>query len=71
MAKEVTITFFNSSVERRPCQAPAFLAPTQTITPDRISTKIVLEIYLGIGKFPLHFENHPLSADLCHRSRVQ
>ena len=29
--KEVSITIWKSSVERRPCQAPAFLAPAQII----------------------------------------
>ena len=58
MAKEVTITFFNSSVERRPLPSTSNGAPNQTITPDRISMKILLEIHLPIGKSPLHFENH-------------
>ena len=58
MAKEVTITFFNFSVERRPPPSASNGSPNQTITPDRISLKMVLEIHLAIGKSPLHFENH-------------
>ena len=58
MAKEVTITFLNSSVERRPLPNTSNGLPKQTITPDRISMKILLKISLAIGKFPLHFENH-------------
>ena len=54
MAKEVTIEFLNSSVEHRPPTSINNGAPNQTITPDRISMKMLLEIYLGIGKSPLH-----------------
>ena len=56
MAKEVTITFLNSSVQRRPPPSTSNGAPNQTIIPDRISMKILLEIYLAIGTSPLHFE---------------
>ena len=55
-AKEVTITFFNSSVERRPLVNTNNGAPNQIIIPDRISMKILLEIYLGIGKLLLHLK---------------
>ena len=58
MAKEVTITFSNSSVERRPPPSTSNGAPNQLITPDHISMKILLEIHLSIGKSPLYFENH-------------
>ena len=54
MAKEVTLTFLNSSVERRPLSSTFNGAPNQTITPDRISIKILSEIYPAIGKSPLH-----------------
>ena len=56
MAKEVTITFLNSSVEHRPPPSTSNGAPNQTITPDSISVKILLEIHLAIEKSPLHFE---------------
>ena len=51
-AKEVTITFLNSSVECRPPASTSNSVPNQTITPDRISMKILLEVYVAIGKSP-------------------
>ena len=54
-AKEVTNTVLNSSEERRHPPSTSNVAPNQTITNDRISMKILSEIYLTIGKSPLHF----------------
>ena len=55
--KEVTIkpTFLNSSVECRPPPSTSNGAPNQTITSDRFSMKILLEIYLAIRKSPLGY----------------
>ena len=57
----------------RRCRPPPSIsngAPNQTITPDLVSMRVLLEIYLAIGKSPLQFENHSWSADLHQRSRV-
>ena len=58
MVKEITTTFLNSSVERRPPPSTSNGESNQTIAPGRISMKILLEIYLAIEKSLLHFENH-------------
>ena len=58
-AKEVALTFWNSSIVRKLPPIISKCAPDQTITADHISMKILPEMYLGIRKSPLHFGSHP------------
>ena len=62
--KEASVTIWKPSIERRPCQAPAMLAPAQMITADHISTKILPEMYFGIKQSPSRFGSHPKTANL-------
>ena len=56
--RKLPLHFLNSSVERKPLLSTSNGASNQTITPDRMTMNILLEIYLAIGKCPLNFENH-------------
>ena len=65
--KEVPITFWEESRERRSPLSTSNGAPKQTITAGRIFMKILPEMHLKRKKSPLYFESHPESADLHQR----
>ena len=63
MAKEVTLTFWRSSVDLILPPSTINGAPDQMITADHIFMKILPEMYFGIMKSLLLYGSHPQSAD--------